>query len=263
MDTSPVLDKQPKYFKPLNLRQMVNGEDGYSIELKLIEPELDLMHKMIRIQWLYRLQMLIPKQVHQFDEVGMGRYHELSHLIDHAKAWPKYSRVLPKEAVLIIKEMSFFQILKEEFGDIVIADEERLGWENIYWRLVRPGQSDIGSVHSDRWFVKLGYYGDEINDHDYERVKIWISLNATPGKNGLMVVPSSHRKFDWKWHAEERYGQKKPVIDEDITKLNLVLLPTEPGRMVVFHYDLLHGGAPNLANTTRLSMEFTFLVRNH
>ena len=191
----------------------------------------------------------------------MEHYHELSHLVDHAQAWPKYSRVLPKEAVETIRNMPFFERLEDEFGKIKIADEEKFGWGNIYWRLVRPGNSDYGSIHSDRWFVKLGYYGEEINDVSCERVKIWLPLYSVPGKNGLLVIPSSHHKIDWKWHSEERYGQKKPVIDEDISKLNVNMLPTEPGRAIVFHYDLLHGGAPNLADTTRVSLEFTFLVR--
>lgn len=262
MNNAPLIFKE--YIQDsnlLNLKQVVNGEEGYSIALKLSESELELMRKMIRMQWLYRLQLLAPKQVHQFDEVGIERYHELSHLIDHSKAWPKYSRVLSREVVGIIREMDFMKQLEKEFSEIKIADEERLGWENIYWRLVRPGSSDFGSIHTERWFVKLGYYGDEIKDTSSEKVKIWISLYTTPGKNGLSVVPSSHRKLDWKWHEEELYGQRKPVIDEDISKLNLVLLPTESGRAVVFHYDLLHGGAPNLADTTRVSMEFTFLVR--
>ena len=56
-------------------------------------------------------------------------------------------------------------------------------------------------------------------------------------------------------------GQKKPIIEEDVSKLNQQLLLTEPGRAVIFNYDLLHGGAENTADTTRISMEFTFLVR--
>ena len=262
MDNSQVmLDKYTQDFKRLNLSESVNGEEGYSTKLKLTELELKTVRTMVRIQWLYRLQLLTPKHVHHFDEVGLERYHEFSHLIDHAKAWPKYSRVFPKEAVAIIRNMDFMKQLETEFGKFKIADEENLGWENIYWRLVRPGNSDCGSIHADRWFVELGYYGDEIDDPAYERVKIWISVYTTLGKNGLLVIPSSHRKKDWKWHSEERFGQKKPVIDEDITKLNVTLLPTEPGRAIVFHYDLLHGGAPNLADTTRVSIEFTFLVR--
>jgi hypothetical protein len=243
------------------LTQSVYGEKGYSLNLKLSLSDLQQFRQMIRMQWLYRLQLLSPLHIHQFDDIGMERYHELAHLIDHSKAWPKTSRVLPQEAVERIRKMDFFQEMEAEFGDIKIADEEKLGWPNVYWRLVRPGNSDFGSLHTENWFVSLGYYGSEINDKDREKVKIWISIYSTVGKNGLIVIPKSHHKKDWKWHAIEKYGQKKPVIDEDISQLDQQLLATEPGRAVVFHYDLLHGGAENLADTTRISAEFTFLVQ--
>ena len=77
----------------------------------------------------------------------------------------------------------------------------------------------------------------------------------------MIVVPGTQYKTDWKWHAEERFGQQKPVFDEVIAKSDQKLLMTEPGRAVVFHYDLLHGGAENIANTTRVSVEFTLLVK--
>jgi len=189
--------------------QTIYNGNGFSTQLKLSETDLETFRTMIRMQWLYRLQLLAPKEINQFDKIGIERYHELSHLIDHAKAWPKTSRVLPKEAVAIVRKMDFFNQLEMEFGDILIADEERLGWENVYWRLVRPGNADFGSFHTENWFVQLGYYGTEINDLTREKVKIWISIHSTPGKNGLMIVPNSHHRTDWKWHVEERNGQKK------------------------------------------------------
>lgn len=245
----------------LGLIPDVYGEEGYSLNLKLSPLELETIQKMIRMQWLYRLQLLVPEHIHKFDELGVERYHELAHLIDHSKAWPKTSRVLPREAAQTIQKMDFFKKMEQEFGDIEIADEEKLGWENVYWRLVRPGNSDFGTLHTENWFVNLGYYGKEVGDTTREKVKIWISIHSIPNKNGLIVVPKSHRKKDWKWHAEEKYGQKKPIIDEDITLLDTQLLSTEPGRAVVFNYDLLHGGAENLANKTRISIEFTFLAK--
>src|SRR3990167_1540414 len=244
----------------LGIIPSVYGEEGYSLNLKLSDAELESLRRMIRMQWLYRLQLLVPEHINQFDECGIERYHELAHLIDHSKAWPKTSRVLPREAAHVIQQMNFFKEMEDEFGEIKIADEEKLGWENIYWRLVRPGQTDFGSLHTENWFVQLRYYGSEINDQTREKVKIWISIHSTPGKNGLMVVPKSHRKKDWRWHAIDLYGQKKPVIDEDVAMLNPSLLPTEPGRAVIFNYDLLHGGAANCADKTRISVEFTFLV---
>lgn len=245
----------------LNLAKAVYGDQGFSIDLKMSDTELDSIRQIIHTQWIYRLQLLAPDKVHLFHQAGIEKYHEHAHLIDHAKAWPKTSRVMSPEAVRTIRKMSFFKQLEDEFGDLQVADEEKLGWENIYWRLVRPGASDFGTLHADDWFVQLGYYGAEIQDDTREKVKIWIALHAVPGKNGLVAVPGTHKRKDWKWHGEERGGMMKPVIDEDLSALDVRLLNTEPGRAVVFHYDLLHGGAENKADTTRVSMEFTFLAR--
>lgn len=245
----------------LNLIEDIYGENGFSLNLKLSDNDLQMMQKMIRMQWLYRLQLLAPDYTSQFDKLGIEQYHQLAHIIDHSKAWTKTSRVLPRESVDVIRKMDFFKVMEKEFGEIKIPDEEKLGWSNVYWRLVRPGNNDFGSLHTENWFVNLGYYGDEINDTDWQKIKIWISIHSTPGKNGLIVVPQSHRNKAWKWHSVEKYGQKKPVIDEDTSKLNQALLYTEPGRAVIFNYDLLHGGAENLADLTRISTEFTFMIR--
>src|SRR3990167_5508336 len=161
---TPELEKISKEKNQLNIKSAIYDDNGYSLDLKLSASDLAIFQKMIRCQWLYRLQLLVPKEVHKFDQIGIERYHELAHLIDHAKAWPKTSRVFPKEAVSIVQQMDFYQALETEFGEIIIPDEEKLGWENIYWRLVRPGKTDFGGLHTENWFVSLGYYGSEIYD---------------------------------------------------------------------------------------------------
>ena len=243
----------------LNLIQTVKGPDGFSTKLSICQSDLDILRQMIRIQWLYRLQLLDPVNVHKFDEQGMENYHNVSHLIDHSSAWPKTTRILPREAIDVIRKMEFIKILESELGKFHISDEEHFGWENIYWRLVRPGNSDFGSLHADKWFWDIGSYG-KVADFPHERLKIWIPIFSVPGKNGLLISPGSHTKNDWKWHAETRFGLSKPVIDEPIENLNLVLLPLAPGQCVVFHDELIHGGAANEADTTRVSIEFTLLI---
>lgn len=37
-------------------------------------------------------------------------------------------------------------------------------------------------------------------------------------------------------------------------------MPTEAGRAVIFHDDLLHGGSANLATSTRVSVEFSIFI---
>ncbi|EKD71493.1 MAG: hypothetical protein ACD_46C00180G0007 [uncultured bacterium] len=243
----------------LGLLNAINGTEGFSTNIKLNDSDLDVLRKLIRIQWLYRLQLLDDKNVYQFDKLGIERYHELCHLIDHSSSWPKKARVLPKEAVSLIRKLDFFKLLEDELGYFQISDEEHLGWEEIYWRLVRPGNNDCGSLHADKWFWDIGGYG-KVAGFPHTRLKIWIPIYTSPGKNGLLISPGSHLKKNWKWHSELRYGLNKPILDEPIENINPVLLSLEPGHAVVFHDELIHGGAPNTAETTRVSMEFTLLI---
>ncbi|HLB41626.1 MAG TPA: phytanoyl-CoA dioxygenase family protein [Gammaproteobacteria bacterium] len=238
----------------------IHSKEGYSTRLRLNEDELGQLRQMIQMQWLYRLQLLIPESVQYFDQLGIKYYHLASHLINHEEVWPKTSRVFPREAVAIIRNMNFFKTLQKMLGNIIISDEENFGWENIYWRLVRPGSSDFGSLHADKWFWDLGQYGQFL-DFPHERLKVWIAIYTIAGKNGLCIVPNSHLKKDWKWHVEERSGRKKPIFDDELSgHFKCVLLPLESGQSVIFHDELLHGGAVNLAETTRVSIEFTMLI---
>ena len=237
----------------------INEGRGYSTRITLTERELTQLRQMIRMQWLYRLQVLVPQHIRQFDSNGIEYYHRLSHLIDHQTAWPKVTRVLPREAVCVIRKMDFFKTLESLVGPFYISDEEYLGWENIYWRLVRPNECDVGSLHADRWFWEIGGYG-EVASFPHTRLKIWIAIYTVSGKNGFLVVPGSHLKQDWRWHIEKRYGLLKPVLNEPIDSPSVTLLPLSPGESVVFHDSLIHGGALNTADTVRVNLEFTLLI---
>lgn len=243
----------------LDLRSAINGGLGYSTAMSLDQTELKLLRDCIRTQWLYRLQLLAPKHVREFDETGIDQYHKLAHLVDHAAAWPKTARVFPKEVVMALRKGPFFKTLEQQFGVFEMSDEENFGWENVYWRLVRPGNTDIGPIHSDKWFWDLGH--GKMPNYPCERVKIWIAIYTAPGKNGLLVIPGSHLSEDWKWHGEVIGGLAKPVFDEKLEDLDIHLVETHPGQAVVFHDKLLHGGAVNMADTCRVSIELTMLVR--
>src|SRR3990167_2964350 len=87
----------------------VYGEQGYSLHLKLSEEELGAIRKMIRMQWLYRLQLIAPKYTYQFDELGIERYHELAHIMAHTQPGQKISGFFPKKALIFFRAMNFFK----------------------------------------------------------------------------------------------------------------------------------------------------------
>lgn len=230
---------------------------GYHLGLSFQQHELEVVRSLIKSQWLENIKRHAPEQVEKFLAIDMIQYHRLSTLINHAAIWSKINRILPQTAVDYIRSTSLIKSLEDIYGNFGIADEENIGREEMYWRLVRPNQStDIGPLHADAWYWKLGHGK---TPHHAKRVKVWIAMYCEPGLNGLRVVPSSQKK-DWKYHGENRDGFVKPQIDEDEKMLPITLLHTKPGDAVVFHDKLLHGGAINKGLTTRVSLEFTLFV---
>jgi len=83
-----------------------------------------------------------------------------------------------------------------------------------------------------------------------------------PGANGLIVEPFSQQRTDICWNGEERHGINKPVLLMNADELKLILVDTIPGQAVVFNDLLLHGGAVNKGELSRVSLEFTMLLKN-
>ncbi len=244
-------------FTGRSISQEIECPTGYAL-IRLEKIELERLRTLIRDQWLYRLLLLSPAEVKRFANIEMDHYHELARFIDHSKGWPKTSRILPPSAVCEIRGMPFIKHLESEFGRFEISDEEGIGWEEIYWRLVRPNAPDIGPLHADSWFWEAGHGK---TPEGATRVKAWVAIYSEKGKNGLRVIPGSHQGNCPPYHLEHRDGFLKPQIDVDEKDLNIILVPTDPGDGIIFHDKLIHGGARNEGETTRVSLEFTFFVR--
>ena len=267
-----------------DLRTAVSGSDGFAVFPALAAGELASVQAAIEAQWFARIRSSAPEHAGAFRARGIARYHELSHLVDHASLWPKRERILPHDAVGLIRATRLCRVLEEAFGRFTISDEEDLGHEEIYWRLVRPAAerpvgrpaaerlmerptaerpmerpaNDTGPVHADRWFWELGHGR---TPPGVERVKVWVAVITEPGLSGLQLLPGSHRRT-WRYHGEMRDGFVKPKIDEDVESLGLQLVPTSPGDAVVFNDGLLHGGGESRGARTRVSFEFTMFVQS-
>lgn len=239
------------------LRESLEGKAGFATGLRLEKEELARVRNLIKNQWRNRISQVVPEQTEAFADRGLDRYHELSHLLDHGSIWPKRERILPAAAVSEIRQMSIVKQLESELGEFTISDEEEVGYEEIYWRLVRPNASkDVGPVHADGWFWDLGH---GITPTDKQRVKVWIAIYCEPGMSGLRIVPGSHLE-DWPYHGEMRGGIVKPQIDFKEEDVPLELFNSQPGEAIVFHDRLLHGGAVTRGDRTRVSIEFTMFV---
>lgn len=240
------------------LQHQLDQGCGYHADLSFQADELRVLQSHVTACWLNTIQQYAPSNnADIFLKNGIERYHELSHLLDHDAIWSKAARILPQQSVDFIRTTSLIKKLEDIYGSFLISNEENISLEEIYWRLVRPGaKNDIGPLHADAWFWQLGHGTTPPN---MKRIKVWVALFCEPNLNGLRVVPYSQQR-EWKYHSDYRDGFSKPQIDEDESQLDIRLVPTKPGDAIVFHDNLLHGGALNNGRCTRVSLEFTMFV---
>ncbi len=241
----------------MKLNEELESGQGFALDLTFHSEELDAVRNAVRDHWLAKIKQNSPEHLSKFSQIDINEYHQHSHLVQHDQLWCKANRILPETAVDLIRSTSLVKNLEQHYGYFKISNEEGLLPEEIYWRLVRPNQpNDMGPLHADCWFWDLGHGTTPKN---CKRVKVWIALWCEPGLNGLRLVPHSQKK-QWKYHGERRHGFIKPQFDEDEDKLDVELITSNPGDAIIFHDNLLHGGALNRGQFTRVSMEFTMFV---
>lgn len=248
----------------LGLKKQVFGDVGYSADMKLTASELEVFRQHINNHWLMTIDAAYPELTKEAQSYGIHNYHQISDRLDHSKLWTKQSRVLPQTAVNAIKSLPFIHRLKQEFGEFEISDiydtKQHHGEEEIYWRLVRPNKpTDVGSLHRDSWFHGAFNGGYGMFPEGTVTVKVWIPIYCEPGKSGLAIVAGSHLR-EWKYHVETVNGGVKPILDEDPSKIDAKLIPTEPGNMLIFNENVLHGGVVNQGMNTRVSVEITMVL---
>lgn len=189
---------------------------------------------------------------------NLGSYH--SHVTEdqHRVMSTKVNRILsPDQSDNVIQFKSIqniFRLLPQH-----IPMPVTYGWSGkedrpeVYFRLVRPGKStDVGSMHKDLWF-------HELYNADFDKVsyKLWIAVEVSPSQNGLYIYPES-RQMDLNYLAVETPDGPRPVPDFPPSVAGTELLvPTASGDAIVFQDTLLHRGAVNVADTTRISVEIT------
>ena len=240
-----------------------NG-NGYESPFSLSESELNNFKKYISKQWFKNIENNNPKVAKRIRDldIDISSYHTISESLEHSKIWPKTSRILSREFVDWFFKTTFFDSLKKKYGSIEISDEERLGFPNIYWRLVRPNEKkDIGPLHRDSWFWELNksYPNPE---YKFRRLKVWIPIYVEKGLNGLLIEPNSQLRKDIIWKGELRDGINKPVLLSKMSQFTTKLIEIDPGGSLVFDDNLIHGGAINKGLKTRVSIEFTLIVKD-
>ena len=241
----------------------LNNNPGYTKKLSLNSKDLSFFRNSIDKQWRQKISNLskeLDKKLNQ-ENLNISEYHKISQYLDHANIWTKSSRILSRKFFEEFKNTFFYSELKKLFGYFQISDEENLGYGNIYWRLVRPNKSeDIGPIHRDSWFWDLNKNFPRPN-FSFKRIKVWIAIETEIGKSGLLVEKNSHKRKDINWEGKFKHGIMKPILLDKIESFNMTLVNTLPGDSIIFNDNLMHGGALNLGDKTRVSTEFTILQK--
>ena len=189
----------------------------------------------------------------------INEYHKISEKVEHNKIWPMVSRVLSEEKYNQFLKFELIDRLSKMFGKFSISDENKLGYGELVWRLVRPNKKDdVGPIHCDKWFWDLN--PNHYVPKNCERVKCWISLWCD-NKNGLQVYPKSQLK-NFKYKSEKRHGYMKPIFNHSHIENFMEKQNCDPGTVIIFNDKLLHGGVVNEGLQTRVSMEFTMFVNS-
>jgi hypothetical protein len=243
----------------MNASDIINELDfglGY-VTSSLDRDDFSTFVSLAEAQYKKNLKILNPELFTDESNILMHNYHALA-IENHKVFWTKERRTIEENNLEQIKNLKFIRFLQNEFCDFKITNEDSTRSEEIYWRLVRPYEyDDVGPLHADSWFWDLhnGTIGG-----DLRRIKVWISLYNEPGINGLRLIEGSQKR-KYAFRGELRDGKIKPIHDVSLElDQNLKIINTLPGDYIIFHDDLIHGGARG-GNKTRASIEFTFLTK--
>ena len=136
------------------MKRLVDAIDdgrGYCIKPILSEEEFQALYLIVEKKWKHRMESMEMLDEGK-DCKSIKEYHDYITDQDHEKMWSKTARLFTKEEVDLVMSMNMYGKIKDMLGDIMISDEENIGYPNIYWRLVRPMKAkDVGPVHRDEW----------------------------------------------------------------------------------------------------------------
>lgn len=228
---------------------------GY-VTSTLDQNDFAVLMQLVESQFKENLKKYYPN-IFNDGHVSMRDYHILE-INNHKQIWSKERRTIDEDKLNCIRELNLIKFLRKEFSEFEITNEDGTRSEEVYWRLVRPNESnDVGPLHADSWFWDL--HNGPVKD-GFRRIKVWISLYNECGVNGFRLIEGS-QKSKYPYKGELRDGKTKPVHDNRLElDPSLRIIPTSPGDWILFHDDLIHGGAMG-GNKTRISIEFTFLTK--
>jgi hypothetical protein len=237
-------------------------QDGF-VKSKLLDSvDIEYLQKIIKDVVNTSCELNLPKTLSWNEFLKI--YSTTSDNV-HLKISDKKKRSLRKNEVETLFGQGLRSRVHSLIGEFDVSDEENYGYPEVYWRIVRPNaEFDVGPLHADGWFWDCNpLWKRPVYDH--KRIKIWIGIEVSTGKNGLLVIPKSHNNKPATHKViSSGEGKFKPVIDPLPKGLlsSAQLVNVLPGEGIVFDDKLLHGGAKNVDDLPRISIEFTCIKKS-
>ena len=72
-----------------DLQEQIFSTLGYSSDFSSGSNALAVVRDMVEEQWLSRIDQLYPHLTKKFSQLGIDKYHELAHQVDHGELWKK------------------------------------------------------------------------------------------------------------------------------------------------------------------------------
>ncbi len=145
---------------------------------------------------------------------------------------------------------------------VQIRDILKKGYPSFSFRIVRPlVASDIGPLHADQWFIDIGATKGEKSNNKKQIIKFWVPINVDSESSNLIIIPNSHKnKEQYKYDIVKTKNGIKPLIRDEFDKKEIYMIKNKNGFPIIFHMNLIHGGAINKDEDCRLSLEFEFSI---
>jgi hypothetical protein len=260
--------------------------DGYVVPFSLSEEDLRKIRELLSDHLRKWLRKTISGKESEvvFKNIEIQDYHQISDPVNHREFMHIKNRELSNEARQVIQEMNFFKVLEGWFPNSTIEDP--LGYR-MNFRVARPDKEfDVFPCHADLWYwqdfkksgpstlvyeknnrSRLLWVRDEDNKSNLTRWHVWIPICSESGLNGLKVAPRSqlraweHKQMDKKKYitAYPKASMSKYELAES-EQIEMKLLNIEPGEVVLFHDGVVHQGALNRGQESRVALLFNIHV---
>jgi ectoine hydroxylase-related dioxygenase (phytanoyl-CoA dioxygenase family) len=237
---------------------------GYSVINLFTNNEINLIKKLIENK-VYD-QIIKFKQTKNFNFKKLNSYHRNNFSKKtHEKILESKSRYIKFDHKFLkkLKKNKFIlQTMNKTWGHnlslikwVGSLKRKEIKDNVVGFRIVRPSKKfskDSAGKHVD---INVG---GKICSDKKVLLSVWVPIYGFSNKFSLSIAPESHLAN----HSSKNYKKKNyisKIFKENYTKkFKFIRLNLKKGQAILFHPNLIHGGASNLGVNTRVSAEIRY-----